>query len=176
MKNLNTRKIFLSVALLVLIGVASAVQGQSTAFSYQGRLTDNTAVANGTYQMQFALFDASTAGTQIGATIENSSVAVVNGIFTIQLDFGSAPFAGGAERYLEVRVRRNQNETYTTLSPRHPVGRVPYATNALAGEDDRARMLGALRWDLFRRPISYPIPNPRGIAFDGSHIWVSTLA
>ena len=65
------------------------------------KLTDNTIAANGTYQMQFALFDGSNA--QIGSTITNPTVQVVNGIFTVTLDFGAGAFPG-ASRFLQIGV------------------------------------------------------------------------
>ena len=45
---------------------AISTAAQTTAFSYQGRLTDGASAASGTYGMQFALFDAVSAGSQIG--------------------------------------------------------------------------------------------------------------
>ena len=50
------------------------VAAQTSTFTYQGRLTDNASAVTGTYQMQFALFDSMSDGTQIGSTIENTSV------------------------------------------------------------------------------------------------------
>ena len=62
--------------LLLFIAVASA-KAQTTSFSYQGRLTDGANPANGSYQMQFALFDALTGGNQIGATLAFDGVALI---------------------------------------------------------------------------------------------------
>jgi hypothetical protein len=75
-------------AIAMWFSVAAA--GQTTSFTYQGRLTENSVAAGGMFQMRFALFDASEAGSQVGTTIENPSVSVANGTFTVQLDFGSA--------------------------------------------------------------------------------------
>jgi hypothetical protein len=41
-------------------------RAQTTAFTYQGRLTDMGAPASGSYDLQFLLYDALTDGTQIG--------------------------------------------------------------------------------------------------------------
>src|SRR5262245_544115 len=94
---------------LILIIIFAAVgvwpvQAQSTAFTYQGKLTDSSLPANGTYQMQFSLFDAAADGTQVGSTITKSSVTVMNGLFTVQLDFSVANAFDGNARWLEISV------------------------------------------------------------------------
>ncbi|MCY7348044.1 MAG: hypothetical protein LH614_17770, partial [Pyrinomonadaceae bacterium] len=120
----------LAVCLIVLACVAS-VAAQTTAFTYQGRFTDSTVAqpTNGTYQMQFALFDA--ANAPVGAAITVPSVQVVNGIFTVSLDFGAAAFAANAERLLEIRVFNPATSVYVPLSPRQPVTSAPFAIRAL---------------------------------------------
>jgi len=47
--------------MLIFVGAALA---QTTSFTYQGRLTDGGTPANGTYEIQFTLWDASAGGTQ----------------------------------------------------------------------------------------------------------------
>ena len=42
---------------LVALCVASSAQAQSSAFTYQGKLTDGGNPANGDYDLQFALFE-----------------------------------------------------------------------------------------------------------------------
>lgn len=100
------------------------------AFTYQGRLDNNGAPANGAYDFEFALFDAASGGSQIGATVTVNGVAVSNGIFTVSLDFGN-PF-WQQQTYLEVRVRPSGGGGFTTLTPRQPVSAAPVAS-ALPG-------------------------------------------
>ncbi|HEY0461798.1 MAG TPA: hypothetical protein VGC97_21885 [Pyrinomonadaceae bacterium] len=120
----------------ILVGLIAAFLStipaiaQTTAFTYQGKLTDNGAAQN-TYQMQFALFDAAAGGSQIGGTMTNSSVAVNQGVFTVQLDFGASVFTG-ADRFLQISVRRNASETYTILSPREKIASSPYSVRTLS--------------------------------------------
>jgi len=57
-----------------------AALGQTTAFTYQGRLTDSSMAANGSYDFQFALFDAPTSGTQQGTTQTVTGVTVASAI------------------------------------------------------------------------------------------------
>ncbi|MDQ4120960.1 MAG: hypothetical protein M3209_05900 [Acidobacteriota bacterium] len=133
---------------------------QTTAFTYQGRLSDNAIAANGSYQMQFALYDAAANGNQIGSTVENAAVAVSGGIFSVQLDFGSLGFPG-AERYLEVRVRRNANESYVAF-PRERVASVPYAVQALNAETaSNATKLGGTAANQFVQTMDARLSDAR---------------
>src|SRR5690348_874541 len=116
---IQTRRCYLFLVLLVLISF-SAANGQTTAFIYQGRLTDGGTAANGNYDLQFALFDTVSGGTQIGATQTVPTVAVSAGIFTVQLDFGASAFPG-ANRFLEIGARLTGSASFTTLSPRQQI-------------------------------------------------------
>ena len=118
---------------LLLISVQVAA-GQSTSFTYQGRLQDGGANANGNYDLQFTLWDAVSGGTQqpqpSPVTVTKTSVAVSNGVFTVQLDFGATAFSG-AGRWLETSVRLAGGGAFTLLSPRQPITSTPYAIRAL---------------------------------------------
>ena len=117
-------------ALGLLLCWVSAGWAQTTAFTYQGKLTDAGNPANGTYDLQFRLFDALASGTQVGSTVIRDDVTVSNGIFTVTLDFGAAAFPG-ANRWLEIGVRTNGSAgLYSTLNPRQPLLAVPYAVMA----------------------------------------------
>ncbi len=122
---MSSRKLISLGWLLALLAIVA--HAQSTAFTHQGRLTDNNAAANGAYDLQFALFDALTGGAQQGATITRDDVAVSNGVFTVQLDFGAAPFTG-AVRWLQISVRAG---AFTLLNPRQPLSATPYAVRSL---------------------------------------------
>ena len=104
----------------------NTTRGQGTAFTYQGRLEDNNQAANGTYDLAFSLYLANSGGSPVAGPATNLTVGVTNGLFTVQLDFGSAPFAMGA-RWLEMAVRTNGAGAFTTLLPRQPLTPVPYA-------------------------------------------------
>jgi hypothetical protein len=106
---------------------AIAISAQTTAFSYEGRLTDGRSLANGKYEMPFKLFDAATEGTQIGATIASATVPASNGVFTVHLDFGANAFSG-AERFLEISLRpAGSTSPYTKLATRQQIVSPPYA-------------------------------------------------
>jgi hypothetical protein len=98
-----------------------------SAFTYQGRLTSGGAPVNGPCDFQFSLFDAASAGTQIGSTQPATNVSVMNGLFTVAIDFGGGAFNGEA-RWLEIGVRCPAGSgAYTTLSPRQALHAAPYA-------------------------------------------------
>lgn len=120
------------IALLVALLLSGrAMLAQTTAFSYQGKLTDAGQLANATFDMQFKLFDAAINGTQIGSTITNPTVQAVNGVFTVTLDFGAAVFPG-ADRFLEINLRPAGNTGgYQQLLPRQRVTSSSYAVQAL---------------------------------------------
>lgn len=106
----------------LFILLSLSVSAQTTTFTYQGRLTDSSVPANGTYSVRFDLFAAPTGGTAL-ASQTVPGVAVANGIFTVTLDLGND--FDGTDRYLEITV-----ET-TVLAPRQKINSVPYAVKAL---------------------------------------------
>ncbi|MDQ3179342.1 MAG: hypothetical protein M3Q33_02360, partial [Acidobacteriota bacterium] len=135
-KNLKNQSYFIASWLILIFACAVSISAQTTAFSYQGKLTDAGNPANGSYQLQFKLFDVS--GTQIGATLSDVAVTATNGVFTTQLDFGAAAFPG-ADRFLEISVRRNAGKSYVVLNPRQKIMSAPYAIRSLnAGSAETA--------------------------------------
>ena len=127
-----SRKATVALALPALLSTLncplSIAHAQGTAFSYQGRLNDGGSPANGSYDLTFALFDASSAGSQAGNTITNAGMGVTNGLFTVLLDFGN-PFTG-PPRWLEIGVRPNSGGDFTTLNPRQALTPTPYSVMA----------------------------------------------
>ena len=106
--------------------VTASAQGM--AFTYQGRLNDGANVANGSYDLRFAIFDALTLGTQQGGLVTNTATTVSNGLFTVTLDFGNQ--FPGADRWLEISARTNGAGSFFTLSPRQALTPAPYAITA----------------------------------------------
>jgi len=66
---------------------ANAPTGSSlgTAFTYQGVLTDNGNPADGSYDLQFKLYDAASGGQQVGSTFSLNDEAI-NEAFLEQKD------------------------------------------------------------------------------------------
>ena len=103
---------------------ASAQTPLGTEFTYQGQLKEAGVPADGDYDLLFRLFDAKTGGLQIGSDFPADDWPVSDGLFTVEVDFGAAAFAGEA-RWLEIVVNG------TTLSPRQELTPAPYASTAL---------------------------------------------
>src|SRR5438552_2081370 len=74
------------------------------AFTYQGQLMAGSGSANGHYDLLFNLCTALNAGNT-NATFTNLNVAVINGIFTTPVDFGSV--FDGTDYWIEIAVRTN---------------------------------------------------------------------
>ena len=101
---------------------------QGTAFTYQGRLNDGASVANGSYDLQFAIYDAASGGIKQAPFLTNSATAVSNGLFTVSLDFGNV--FPGVPRWLDIGVRTNGGGAFTLLTPRQALTATPYAVFA----------------------------------------------
>jgi YVTN family beta-propeller protein len=141
----NKRKIFLMLPLILLLS-AGAAFAQGTAFTFQGKL-GNAGSPVSALDMQFKLFDAADPNPnnshQIGRTItlNDPLVQVTNGVFTVQLDFcadsdpGCVNSLSGADRFLEIGLRRNDTDPYTVLAPRSKITSSPYAIRSLNATD-----------------------------------------
>ena len=128
MKN-YIRILFAILALSTLNHPLSTVLAQGTAFTYQGQLQNNGNPANGTYNLTFTLFATNSGGSVIAGPVTNSTVAVVNGLFTVMIDFGASVW-NGQTNWLEIGVETNNAASFATLAPRQQVTPVPYAITA----------------------------------------------
>ncbi len=105
--------------------------------NYQGRLADSDGIPlDGTYGMDFSLWDAATDGNLIWPTAEpedHSAVPVSEGLFSVglgsQTDGGIPTTTWNGDRYLEIIVGGE------TLSPRELIRSVPIAGIALTVPD-----------------------------------------
>jgi hypothetical protein len=125
----TTMKIHTQLLITAAVVVAGTrpLTAQSTVWTYQGRLSAESGPATGTYDLQFAVFDAAVSGTQQGPTLTNSAVSASNGLFTVSLDFGAGVFTG-PDRWLAIGVRTNGAAvTFTLLTPRQRLTATPYA-------------------------------------------------
>jgi hypothetical protein len=118
-------------ALMVFAVAPVRAPAQTTAFTYQGQLTEAGTGANGNYDMQFTLFDIAAGGVQIGPAQAVPTVPVSNGLFTVQLDFGVNAFPG-ANRFVEIGVRPTGGSGFQTLAPRQQISSTPYAIRTLS--------------------------------------------
>jgi hypothetical protein len=121
----------LALAAGLACAAAAPVQAQfSTNITYQGQLKEGAALANGTYEMVFALYDAQTGGTAVdryGAPSAPINVGVQNGIFTQELQFAQPAAFTGQDRWLEIQLRPQGTTPWTVLASRQKITAAPYA-------------------------------------------------
>ena len=120
--------LWLGVALVMGPFLARSAHGQmemGTAFTYQGQLKQDGVPFQGTADIEFTLWGDETAGTRHGPILSKPGQAVVNGLFTVALDFEQGAFNGNA-RWLEIRARAGGG-AFETLTPRQPLTPTPYA-------------------------------------------------
>jgi hypothetical protein len=117
------------VLMLGIGGVSSEALAQP--FTYQGKLTDVGAPANGLYDMQFQVFPLILGGLQIGVTDTNNGVSVTDGLFTTEVDAINGA-AIGSELYLEIAVRRSgSGDPFTPLAGRTRITVSPLAQRSI---------------------------------------------
>ena len=130
----------LALGLMVWSAKVSQAAPMGTAFTYQGRLIDANNAAEDLYDFQFNLYDDANTitGNQLGDAIDINELNVIDGYFTVELNFGSGIFTGNA-RWLEIGVRPGDSTGgFTTLSPRQEVTPTPYAIYAAYGPEVEA--------------------------------------
>ncbi len=121
---------FLALGLSAYSGQLVGAEPMGTAFTYQGQLYNEGYPANGRYDFQFKLYDGNDPcdANPIGGDVDVADVNVVDGYFTVKLDFGSDVFTGDG-RWLGVGVRPTDmnDSNYTPLNPPQEVTPTPYA-------------------------------------------------
>jgi hypothetical protein len=123
---MKTKLQYFCILLALLAGIHQAAAQGTTAFTYQGQLKDNGTNANGTYTMIFGLYNTSSGGFPVGSFI-TTSPTLVNGLFSVNLDFGNV-FTNGSARWLDITI--TNSTAIQTLSPRVQVLPTPYALYA----------------------------------------------
>ncbi len=141
---------------LVVLSLSSMVdpvvaEPVGSALTYQGQLKSDDKPVNGTVDFVFALYDAPSDGTRIDER-PRPAADVVNGLFTVELDFPADVFNGQA-LWLAVEVRnpawdgQGVAPPFTALEPRQHVTAVPYAVHAQHGGNCDGHSLDAADGD-----------------------------
>jgi len=131
---------FALVILAIALSPSSAANAQSTYFNYQGSLEVDGVPADGTYDLEFQLYDSLENGNPVGNAVAAKGVQVSNGSFTVALDFGDV--FPGDDRFLEVRVQASgaleggadSLTSHTVLTPRQRIGSAPYSIRSKSAE------------------------------------------
>jgi hypothetical protein len=156
---LALRRIALAVCLAFTGAAFAQTIPQLPNFTYQGRLQQSGAPANGNFDLAFALYDQPSGGSQVGATITETDFPVVDGIFSLSLGFPGA--FTGTQLYLQVSVEG------TPLLPRQAVATTPVSQFSLSGSIGGPAG-GALTG-------SYPDPDLAAGAVGSTHIAVGAV-
>jgi hypothetical protein len=115
----------LLVASLALALALPSLQLAAEPFTFQGFLEQSGSPLNGNANLAFKLYDAQSGGTQQGATVSANSYPVLDGVFTIDLNFAGVAFAE-ANRWLQVEVNG------TPMGPRIEILPAPVAASSRA--------------------------------------------
>src|SRR3979409_1373885 len=99
---------------------------QGTAFTYQSVMRDGSAVANGTYDFVFSVYDVASNSVPLVSGYPVSGVPVTNGLMTVLIDFGPGIFTG-PDRWLGIAMRTNGTGGFMLLAPRQMLTAAPYA-------------------------------------------------
>lgn len=162
-------------AILLSLFFLTATFAQTTAFNFQGRLNDGSTAANGSYDLQFKLFDAIVGGNQVGSTVDRPNLQVINGVFSTTLDFGAAAFGGG-DRFLEILVRPfNSPNPYVILGARQQILSVPMAIRAV-NATNAATLEGQTSGDFIKNSANVQTANfnVSGNGFVGGNFGIGT--
>ncbi len=123
------------IALVCIVGMSLMCRPvvAQDAITYQGELVENGVALNDTADLVFRVYDAAIGGSLIGSPVTVANQQVVDGQFTVELDFGAGVFDGNP-RWIEIDVRSPSGSGgYTTLDPRQSVTAAPIALFALDG-------------------------------------------
>lgn len=146
---MKNKLVVVALALLAWLTFTAAgpmAFSQGTAFTYQGRLNDGANLANGIYDLQFAIYDSTNLpGTMVSGPVTNSATQISNGLFTVSLDFGANVF-NGADRWLDISVRSNGVPGFAHLNLRQQFTSTPYAITAggVSGSVSAAQLSGSI--------------------------------
>lgn len=107
-------------------GLLGSITPVESKIGYQGQLTDSGGqLLTGNYTMKFRLYNADVGGSQLGSEMDKGTVAVSQGLFSVELPVDASHFDGQA-LWLEVQVGTE------VLSPRQEILPVPYALHTLS--------------------------------------------
>jgi hypothetical protein len=163
-------KLFHLFTVLALIIGIDEVSAQGTAFTYQGELQNSNRAANGTFNIEFFLFNTNISGASVAGPVIDNGVTVSNGLFTATVDFGPGVF-NGATNWLEIGVETNGASGFTTLLPRQQVTPTPYAIYAntasnVSGAVSVSQLTGTIQSQ--QLPSSVVMDQETGVTLSGT--------
>ncbi len=131
-----------SIALLLVAAALASLAAASIShaaldpgFSYQGELRLSGVPIDGDHDFRFRLYADEFGGSVVGPILSINNVPVAEGVFSVFLDFGSAPLASQPQ-FLEIDVRTSGAGAFQTLAPRTRLSVTPYAWAAAVALED----------------------------------------
>lgn len=121
----------LAAAFLSTLGSAAASAQHSSTINYQGFLKHQGQAYTGTADYSFLLWSTESDGQPVSPIVFSDGVDVVDGLFTVPIDFGADALR--ADRWMSISVRtpawdgQGSEPPYTTLPGRTRVTASPYA-------------------------------------------------
>ena len=109
--------------IIFLFAITFALAAQAGPITYQGQLQDSSGPVDTQVDIVFELHEQDEGGSPIAAD-SHDDVVVTDGLFQVELEFGSGAFDGGP-RWLEVIVDGQE------LTPRQRITATPVAVHAL---------------------------------------------
>ncbi len=124
--NRRVAALLAGLAAAALLHSAALAGDGGDAFAYQGQLRQNGAAAAGPLDLVFRIYDAETAGLQVGSSVVVANFVDFDESGRLRSRFPSPPATfNGAARWLEIEVDG------VVLTPRQRINPVPYATRSL---------------------------------------------
>ncbi len=122
---------YLKIILLAVFSTSVVAVPLTTEFTFQGQLLDSGSPANGDFDVNFRLYDAAAAGSEVGVLLFKDDLAVSNGLIQTDIDFGDVPFMGEAV-WVQVEIRPGASAgAFEVLSPRQKVTLTPYSIQSM---------------------------------------------
>lgn len=99
-----------------------------TGITYQGVLSQNGTPVDGLRDFRFRVYDAATGGTLL-STVQAFDVDVVDGAFTVEVDFGIAAWAANIQRWVEIEAGPAGGSQMYEVIGRQKLTAAPYSIN-----------------------------------------------
>jgi len=139
---------------------------------------DTNSPADGIYDFLFELYDGSNTidSNQIGDTIDINDLDVIDGYFTVELDFGQYAFNADA-RWLEVAVRPgDSDDVHTILSPRQQVTPAPYSIRAHIADSSADGVTGSGTTNRLAKFTATKVVSDSAICESGGNVGIGTTS